>query len=139
MEVKLISSPQSPDGSYRFGVASLEEGLMGHAIAFLKCEAYYRWVIDELEIYPRFRGQGYGSKLLDYACDRLQEIRPNTPILVHPEAPGFVPIKEFMTKLKTGDTSIFESTIQDLIEWYKRHGFSGDRMMVKAPFVLIGR
>lgn len=91
------------------------------------------WWINLLNIKEEFRGQGYGSLLLETVCEELRSRGP-LPIYVQPAAGSFLDIESLV-----GDAAIakaLEQGYRKTIAWYKRHGFvEEDLILVRYPTI----
>lgn len=113
---------QTPKG-VAVGLA-IDDEIVGASISHHKCEGYDKWVLDKIRISEQFRGNGYGSQLLEATCKALWDIAPY-PIVLHPALPGFNREPNLVEAIQKGGVQVLEKITQDLIAWYKRHGFSG--------------
>lgn len=91
-------------------------------VSYLKIPMLDKYVILNLYVEPEYRRQGYGSALLEYACDHLKAIGAKHVYLQPgPFEMGKAP-EGYLTTIKPTGEALAQQ-MQQLVVFYKDNGF----------------
>ncbi len=92
------------------------------SLSYVKMPIFNTYVIDSFYVHPEYRNKGYGSALLNHACDYLKTMGA-TAIYLQPGPFNLEKVPEgYITTVRpTGE--LYEAKLQQLIAFYKKNQF----------------